>query len=304
MRCRGTFSLQTFRVDYGLHKPLCTLDILRGFVAKTTQRHMARSMGIDRKTIAHRLELLGRHCERFHRLRLALLGGETARWAFAFDELETFEQNRIHQPLTVPVLVHERSYFVVDLEVGRLPSRDKKRARAEGRADRPSESKLACGALFRRFGEITRRRRGASIATDRKPGYMRWIWDSCPGLGSQTQTSSKERRDMANPLAPINLTFAMMRDGLSRLVRRNWAYSKKRSKLRLHLWIWSSWRNYVRQITNRDRLASPASAVGIEGRRLMLAELVRWRVFDDRRSLQVPTGHRRVPGHRQGKPAA
>jgi len=304
MRCRGTFSLQTFRVDYGLHKPLCTLDLLRGFVAKTTQRHMARTYGVDRKTVAHRIDLLGRHCEAFHRLRLPLLGKSASRWGFAFDELETFEQNRIHQPVTVPVLVHEHTYFVVDLEVGRLPSRDKRRARAEGRGDRPSESKLACSSVFRRLGEITRKRQGASIATDRKPGYMRWLSSSCGGISSHTLTSSKERRDMSNPLAPINLTFAMMRDGLSRLVRRNWAYTKKRSKLRLHLWIWTAWRNYVRQITIKRKLESPASAVGIEVRRLGLAELVRWRVFDDGRSLQEPTSSRWNRGDRQAKPAA
>jgi transposase-like protein len=304
LRCRGTFSLQTFRVDYGLHKPLSTLDILRGFVAKTTQRHMARTLGIDRKTIAHRLELLGRHCERFHRLRLPLLGHGAGRWSFVFDELESFEQSRIHQPLTVPVLVHEHSYFVVDLEVGQLPSRNKRRARAEGREARPSESKLACSTVFRRFNAITRGRPEAVVATDKKTGYGRWLSNSCRGVSSHTITSSKRRRDMSNPLAPINLTFAMMRDGLSRLVRRNWAYTKKRGKLRLHLWIWSAWRNYVRQITNKHRHRSPASTVGIEARRLGLAELVRWRVFDGQRSLQEPTGSRARAPSLHAAPAA
>jgi transposase-like protein len=304
LRCRGTFSLQSFRVDYGLHKPLCTLDILRGFVAKTTQRHMARTLGIDRKTIAHRLDLLGRHCEAFHRLRLPLLGKEAARWSFTFDELETFEQNRMHQPVTVPVLVHEHSYFVVDLEVGMLPSRDKRRARAMGRAERPSESKVACSAVFSRFSAITRRRPEATVATDKKPGYARWVSKACGGISSHTLTSSKRRRDMTNPLAPINLTFAMMRDGLSRLVRRNWAYTKRRAKLKLHLWVWSAWRNYVRQVTNKDRARSPASVLGIEGRRIGLAELVRWRIFDGQRSLQAPTGHRLQIEGVHGKPAA
>jgi hypothetical protein len=71
----------------------------------------------------------------------------------------------------------------------------------------------------------------------------------------------------------------MMRDGLSRLVRRNWAYSKCRHKLKRHLWIWVTWRNYVRQITNRDRWNSPASVLGIELRRLELHELLLKRQF-------------------------
>ena len=290
LRCRGTFSIQTFRVDYGLHKPLCTLDILRGFVAKTTQRHMARSLGVDRKTIARRLVLLGRHCEDFHRLRLALLPRGFDRTGFAFDELETFEQNRIHQPVTVPLIVHDSSYFVVDFEVGRLPSRNKEKARASGRPDRPSESKQACLAVFARFAKALRAQDSVSIATDRKPGYLRWITNACPRVASHGQTSSRRRRDMSNPLAPVNLTFAMLRDGLSRLVRRNWAYSKKRQNLRLHLWIWAAWRNYVRQVTNKDRWRSPGMLHGLERRRLALAELVRWRVFADGRCTQQPTG--------------
>ena len=290
LRCRGTFSIQTFRVDYGLHKPLCTLDILRGFVAKTTQRHMARTFGVDRKTIARRLELLGRHCEDFHRLRLELLPRGFADAGFAFDELETFEQNRIHQPVTVPLLVHDRSYFVVDFEVGRLPSRNKKKARASGRADRPSESKQACQAVFRRFAKALRANDTVSLSTDKKPGYLRWIWQACPRIGSHGQTSSRRRRDLSNPLASVNLTFAMLRDGLSRLVRRNWAYSKKRQKLRRHLWIWAAWRNYVRQVTNKDRWRSPGMLHGLERRRLQLAELVRWRVFEDGRCAQEPSG--------------
>jgi len=290
LRCRGTFSIQTFRVDYGLHKPLCTLDILRGFVAKTTQRHMARSLGVDRKTIARRLDRLGRHCEDFHRLRLALLPPGFDAAGFAFDELETFELNRIHQPVTVPLLVHDRSYFVVDFEVGRLPSRNKKKARAEGRAERPSDSKQACQAVFRRFAQALKRDAMVSLSTDKKPGYMRWIARACPRVSSHGLISSRRRRDMSNPLAPVNLTFAMLRDGLSRLVRRNWAYSKKRQKLRLHLWIWTAWRNYVRQITNKDRWRSPAMLHGLERRRLQLAELVRWRVFPDRRSVHTPSG--------------
>lgn len=290
LRCRGTFSIQTFRVDYGLHKPLCTLDILRGFVAKTTQRHMARTFGVDRKTIARRLELLGRHCEEFHRLRLGVLPASFAGNGFAFDELETFEQNRLHQPVTVPLLVHDRSYFVVDFEVGRLPSRNKKKARAAGRADRPSESKQTCQAVLRCFAAALRKDATVSLATDRKPGYMRWVARTCPRVGSHGQTSSRRRRDTSNPLAPVNLTFAMLRDGLSRLVRRNWAYSKKRQKLRLHLWIWTAWRNYVRQVTNKDRRRSPAMLHGLERRRLQLAELVRWRVFGDGRCVQAPGG--------------
>jgi len=277
--CGHTFSTQTFRFDWRHRRPGITLDIFRGFVAKVTQRHMARSLKINRKTIALRLDQLGRHCEAFHRARLPLLRDQAEPWHFAFDELETFEENRLHKPLTVPTLVHQTSMYVVDLEVGRLASRNRTKAVEQGRELRISESRQACQQVLFRFGREMRGKSGMTLRTDRKPGYIKWIKKFAPCVKAHSRTSSKVRRNPDNPLARVNLTFAMMRDGLSRLVRRNWAYSKCRHKLKLHLWIWVTWRNYVRQITNRDRWNSPASVLGIELRRLELHEVLAKRQF-------------------------
>jgi len=277
--CGHTFSTQTFRFDWRHHLPLVTLDIFRGFVAKTTQRHMARSMDLNRKTIARRLDQLGKHCEAFHRARLPLLRDQPEPWEFVFDELETFEQNRLHKPLTVPAMVHRSSMYVVDLQVGRLASRRKKEALAKGYERRISESRLVCQSVMFRFGRLLQGKEGMHVHTDRKQGYRKWLKTFCPLLAGHHRTSSKRKRDTSNPLARVNLTFAMMRDGLSRLVRRNWAHSKKGEKLHLHLWIWVTWRNYVRQITNMDPWNTPATVLGIEPRRLQLHEVLQRRVF-------------------------
>jgi hypothetical protein len=71
----------------------------------------------------------------------------------------------------------------------------------------------------------------------------------------------------------------MMRDGISRLVRRTWAASKLRQRLERHAWIWAVWRNYVRGVTNRDPDTSPAMALGIEGKRWRMTDICAWRVL-------------------------
>ena len=91
--------------------------------------------------------------------------------------------------------------------------------------------------------------------------------------------SSKTARNYENPLFPINLTMAMLRDGLSRLVRRSWAASKLREKLALHLWIWIAYRNYVRAITNEAPETSSAMSLGIERRMWKREDLLAWRIF-------------------------
>ena len=70
----------------------------------------------------------------------------------------------------------------------------------------------------------------------------------------------------------------MLRDGVSRLVRRTWAASKEGARLRLHLWIWACWRNYVCGITNRSPGVTPAMVAGVASRPLGKDELLGWRV--------------------------
>ena len=69
----------------------------------------------------------------------------------------------------------------------------------------------------------------------------------------------------------------MLRDGLSRLVRRNCAHSKEREKLEWHLWIYIAWRNYVRAITNLRPGESAAMVAGLVPRMLEISELLQWR---------------------------
>ena len=92
-------------------------------------------------------------------------------------------------------------------------------------------------------------------------------------------TRSTDPRTTSNPLFPINHTLAMMRDGISRLVRRTWAGSKVKQRLTLHMGIYVSWRNYVRRRFNRDGAEeSPAMLVGLQPRALRMEELFGWAV--------------------------
>jgi len=84
-------------------------------------------------------------------------------------------------------------------------------------------------------------------------------------------------RNTLNPMFPINHMLAMLRDQVSRLVRRSWAASKKQAELIHHLWIFVAWRNYVRPMFNRTKHLSSAMALGLTDRRYRPAELLRWK---------------------------
>ena len=282
LQCRRSFSTQRFRLDFRLQRPRLLLELLGLFVSKVTHRQAARLLHCDRKTVLRRLDLAADHCRRFHRARLrqAPLGG-----AFQLDELETFEHSRRLQPLTVPVLIQRRSLLVVDLAVAPLPCRGglgpadrARKARREAlHGKRRSGSRTAVEACLATLADAGGRGR---LETDAKPAYVASVRRVLAGRVSHTVHRGQGRRDRGHPLFHVNHTLAMLRDGVSRLVRRSWAASKRASRLERHLWVWVAWRNYVRPITNRAPRITPAMVAGLAARPVRKDELLAWRVND------------------------
>jgi len=268
--CGKFFSDQSFRLDYRLRKPKLTEPVFWMLASKVTHRQTARLLRCNRGTVHHRLELLGRHCREFHARQLQRLKG-TLSPDLALDELETYETDRRLQPLTVPVLLHELSWFVLDVQVAPLASRGGLREPDRIRRDqlaarsglRRSGSTEAVGKCFANIAPLLAPGAGGMLRTDQKQTYVRLKHRSLPEGMTHVRISSEEPRGMDNPLFRINRTLAMMRDGVSRLVRRTWAAAKKREKLEKHLWVWVVFRNYVRRMINRSPGQSAASTLGL-----------------------------------------
>jgi transposase-like protein len=268
--CGKTFSDQTFRVDYRLRRPKLTEPAFWMFASKVTHRQTARFLRCARGTVHHRLELLGRHCRDFHARQLQRLRGALPP-DLALDELETYETDRRLRPVSVPVLLHEASWFVLDMQVAPLPSRGgltpkhqlrrERMIATEGR--RRSGSTEAVGKCLANVAPLLRPGAGGMLRTDQKQTYVRLKKKLLPAELLHVRISSEEPRGLDNPLFRINRTLAMMRDGASRLVRRTWGASKKRAQLEKHLWVWAVFRNYVRRMINRSPSTSAASMLGL-----------------------------------------
>ena len=288
LECHRTFSTQTFRVDYRLKKPKLNLSLFGPFISKVTHRQAARVLGCSRRTVAHRLRLLGDHCRDFHRWRLSQAAGRLgSSKVFQLDELETFEHSRRLAPVTMPVLIERSSYFILDLKTAPLPCRGglskgdrlRKQEREEKLGRRRSGSREAVEHCIDTLTKVMARSALVRMQTDHKVTYSPILRRRFGGRLALQRYSSREKRDYKNPLFPINHTLAMMRDGISRLVRRSWAASKLRERLEDHAWIWATWRNYVRGITNKAPKVTPAMALGLEDTRWRTAQLCAWKVF-------------------------
>jgi transposase-like protein len=283
LACQHTFSVQTFRLDYRQHRPGLNQAIFEALVSKVSHRQTARILCTKRATVERRLRLFGAHALELHQL---LLADKHLRGSFSLDEAESFETDRRLKPLTLPVLIERSSRFILHLSVaplaartplsGRLEQRRQELVAVEGRRKSGSrEAVKGCLEVLRERTQPTERLR---VVTDRKASYPALLKEV---FGERelvhTRTSSKERRDEKNPLFAINHTLAMLRDGVSRLVRRTWAHAKLGARLALHLWIYAAWRNLVRGVTNKRRRETPAMALGIDPEPWSVKGLLRWR---------------------------
>jgi YD repeat-containing protein len=284
--CRRYFSEQTFRLDFRLKLPELHLVLLRDFVSKITQRQSARMLGCRRKTIAHRMDLLGRHCRDFHAMMLARAGAAGGvRGLFQLDELETYEERRRLQPVTVPVLVETSSAFIVSVATGALPARGslrpaEKRMKLElekARGVRRSESKQAVAKVLEQLETALPANGPVDVSSDSKATYPKLLAQRFGARVRHVRMPSNRKTAVFDPLFPVNHTLAMARDALSRLVRQTWAASKRRSWLERHLWIWVAWRNYCRTRTNAVE-ETPAMALKLCQSRFSVQSLTAWRV--------------------------
>ncbi len=284
--CLRRFSTQSFRANRGLRKPWLDLPIVQLLCAKASMRRIAEILGVRRPTVERRLDRYGSHGWRLQRALLLrhrrLTGG--LRSEMVLDELETFEGDRTSCPVTVPVLVEPDSYFVTHVDVAPMAARggltaenEARKQRKEKDGPRLSGSDAAVRRSLVAWRAACAEDRRPALISDEKPSYARLFPEVFGEVECHTRVPSTRRRDTRNPLFAVNMTNAMLRDGLGRLVRRTWGHSRSRSRLARHLWLWVIFRNYVRDKSRRQRDRTPASELGVVDRRFSLADVLRWR---------------------------
>jgi len=282
-RCRAcgrSFSRQTFRADYRQKKPHLNAAFLHLMVSCVGLRQASRCLRVARRTVEHRFRWLAEHAAHYHRNRLQ---GIALPGPFQLDEMESFESNR-YQPVTVPVLIHRETFFLVAAAVGPLRrkgrmTRHQRRKRTEHEAlhgRRPSRSDAAVRRVLQTLRPVTQSSPSVVLDSDHKPLYGRVGREIFGERFRWRVHSATARRDRSNPLFPINHTNARLRHFLARLRRRSWCVSKRRRALEDHLGVAMLWSNYCRGITNRTG-TTPAQALGLAPRAYRVEEVLGWR---------------------------
>ena len=278
--CKKSFSRQTFRHSRGDRRPECNVPLLELLVSGVGLRKAAELLRLDVHSVQKKKLKIGRSCSWLHaNLAPRLPEGRT----FLLDEEESYEGASI-RPLTVPLLIEQRTWFLVAATAGsirRLAARGTKRRQRQERDERKRGRRLdesnAC--VERVLGELARRTSGQlTLHTDEKRAYRTIAQRVLAPRLTHLTTPGRAPRNQHNPLFAINVTIAMTRDYCGRLRRRSWLVSKKKERLQNHLHIYIAYRNYVRRRFQRDDENQTAAVMlGLLPRNLTFAETIAWR---------------------------
>jgi hypothetical protein len=200
------------------------------------------------------------------------------------DEMETFENERVVCPLTLPVVIEQESMFVVAADSAPIrPSgamskrrREAIRKREEAEGKRQNHSRGSLKRVLRQTSKYCKRLPTVRIDTDEKvmyPMLARWAFGA---RLEHRRYSSKLERDTRNPLFPINHINSMARYLMGRLRRRSWLASKRRCYLNLQLQVFMAFKNFVRPRFNSDD-ETPAMVLGLIRDRMAPTDLLSWR---------------------------
>lgn len=167
------------------------------------------------------------------------------------DDLETFEHTKC-KPVTVSVFVETKTRKIIDFSVAQIGAKGTLTHIAKKKyGKRFNESRKKRKELFKRAVDSIDEK--AVIHSDQHLHYPVLIKKYFPearhkqykGKKGSTTGQGELKKGGFDPLFSVNHTFAMMRYGMNRLVRRTWCTTKCLKALENHMAIYVDFHNQV-----------------------------------------------------------
>jgi hypothetical protein len=252
-------------------------------VGGMAHRQIARDLQVAPSTIDRLIARLGRHCLLLH---TKLAAGSPPRGPVVLDGFESFEFSQ-YFPFQHHVVVEaDTSFFLHFTDTplrrkGRMTALQKRRReQLEARLGRPDPKAIEKDVRELLQATFDNRAR-MTLRSDDHRAYPRAL----RGLDCEVRheiTSSKQRRDVGNPLFEINLLDGLIRHSQANHRRETLAWSKRRQSSAERLAMLLVWRNYVKLRWEKRCRQTPAMLRGMLDRRLQVSDLLRERLFRTR----------------------
>ena len=247
--CHAYFSSATFSSCYNQNKRRLNPIVKNSLCSSMSMRRFAKVYKVSRTTVKRKLDFLANQARENHS---KWLSDRTHNFKeVQFDDLETFEQTKC-KPITVTLFVEHKTRKIIDFSVARIGAKGHlaKVSRAKY-GIRKNESFKKREQLFKRIAPYIDEE--AKISSDESVFYPILVRKHFPiadykrfkGAKSAATGQGELKKQGFDPLFSVNHTFAMMRYGMSRLVRRTWCTTKCIKSLENHIALYVDFHNQV-----------------------------------------------------------
>lgn len=244
--CRKTFSRQTNAPTHRQKKPALNSQILQWYCSGTTQRRMAKVMGVNRKTIIRKFVFMARLARTEHE-RITKAGGIKTSFV-QFDEMETFEHTKL-KPLSIAIAVRAKTGEIIEAQVATMNCHGNTAKISQAKYGwRQDTRSAACEDVLRQVNSCSRD--NVTIVSDGKPVYWTWVKKFVPHAefsvvdrGDKNGIKADSRKNKKDGLFTLNYTAAKLRNDLSRLTRKTWVTTKAAWALQAHLDLYIAFNN-------------------------------------------------------------
>lgn len=246
--CGKSFSPATHSPLRWQKKRYINRPLLEFLSSSSSLTKASKFFRVNPKTVAKKLVFLGMMCRQ-------KLAKEMAHYhslsEIQFDELQTIEHTKC-KPLSVAMAVSKNERKILGCQVSVMPATGHLSEISRKKyGKRPDDRRKGMRALFDHLAMHLNQK--INIESDECPYYAP-IVKQCFPQASYVQHKGKKgsvsgqgelKKTQFDPLFSINHTFAMLRYGISRLIRRTWNITKKISALEDHLSIYIWYHNSI-----------------------------------------------------------
>ena len=248
--CTKQFSTSTGTLEFGQKKRRVNYLLLKLFASKVSQRRAALIVGVNKVTVARKFDYWSKKAAMKNKRFSKKLRSHKASH-IQFDDLITKEKTKL-KPLSVTVVSDVERRFILAAKVcqiasfGHLAQISKRKY-----GYRRSYHRENLETVFESLKTVVSPY--ALIESDEHKNYSRVVESYFP-LSQYNQYKSEKgciagqgelKKTAFDPLNSINHTLAMLRDGISTMVRRSWCTTQDPVKLQGHLEIFTYYYNQI-----------------------------------------------------------
>lgn len=236
--CGRTFSRKTESASYRQHKPQLNNQVWQWYCSGTTQRRMAKVIGVNRKTIVRKFLFMAKLAREEHMRRIN--SGHIKTTYVQFDEMETYEHTKL-KPLSIALAVRVKTGEIIDAKVasmnchGHMANASRKKY-----GWREDNRNVACQDVLNIVKKCAKTE--LTVATDAKRAYITYIRNILPEA-AHIQIKGRNDKNNGKKIFTLNYTCAKIRNDLSRMARKTWVTTKTMWALQAHLDLYIAFNN-------------------------------------------------------------